>query len=101
MIGHLQQLHEQYADKGLVMLGVDFTDPKGVATAFLTSRHVTFPNVVDESPDARSVFGRKYQTLQNAAPCEYIIDRDGKVVKAWYGSGGNEGETLIQSLGIK
>ena len=73
MIGHLQQLHEQYADKGLVMLGVNTSDSRTVATAFLARYGVTSPNIVDNSQEASRIFNGEYQTTRNAAPCEYII----------------------------
>lgn len=101
MIGHLQQLHEQHGDKGLVMLGVNVTDSKSAVAAFLSSYGVTFPNIADQSQEARFVVQSKYQSTRGGVPLEYIIDRDGKVVRGWYGSGGNIGENLIRQLGVQ
>jgi len=102
MIGHLQQLHTQYKDKGLVMLGLNCYDPKATGLAFLRNYHVTFPNILDTSNEARSIIRDEYQAPgEEGAPLEYIIDRDGRIVAGWYGSGGNVGERTIGQLGIK
>jgi peroxiredoxin len=102
MIGHLQQLHKQYEDKGLVLLGLNCYDPKSTGLAFLRSYGVTFPNILDTSNEARSIVRDEYQAPgKGGVPLEYIIDRDGKIVIGWYGSGGNLGEKTLNRLGIK
>ena len=41
---HLQILHEKYKDKGLVILGFDFSDDKQIALDFLRENSATFPS---------------------------------------------------------
>lgn len=83
---HLQKLHERFADKGLVILGFDCADDKHIALEMLRDNGATFPNVIDSSDAAIQVCFRKYQGKWGAAvPMSYIIDREGKVVNAWYG----------------
>jgi len=102
MIGHLQQVYGKYKDKGVVLVGIDCSDSKATAAKFLKDHGVTFPNIVDSSSEAQKVVYREYQTSgQSAVPLEYIIDRDGKIVMGWYGSGGTTGERAIEKLGIK
>lgn len=102
MIGHLQRLYQRNGEKGLVLLGINCTDSKAAAVAFLRQNNVTFPNIIDTSQAARKVVLTEYQTPPaSAVPLEYIIDRDGKIVVGWYGSGGNTGQRALQELGIR
>jgi hypothetical protein len=85
---HLQELYARYKDKGLVILGCDPADDKKIALELLRENRVTFPNIVEDSEDARRVTEKDYPLA--AWPTSYIIDRDGKVVDAWVGY--DEGE---------
>jgi hypothetical protein len=83
---HLQEFHTKFADKGLVVLGFDACDDKKIALEMLQGNGVTFPNIVDASKAADEVCFQKYQRFNmSAVPMSYIIDRNGKVVDAWYG----------------
>jgi len=79
---HLQDLHERYADKGLVILGYNCADKKDLAKALLKKKRVTFDNVLDSSDAATKVAYRRYK--QSGVPLNYIIDREGRVVDAWH-----------------
>jgi peroxiredoxin len=99
---HLQELYAKYADKGLVVLGFDASDDKKIALEMLADNHVTFPNIIDASDTAHKVCFQQYQRYnRSAVPMSYLIDRDGKVVEAWYGY--DEGEprtiTALQKVG--
>ncbi len=80
---HLQRLHEQYADKGLVVLGFNCADKKDLARALLEKKGVTFPSVLDSSDGATNVAYRRYK--MSGVPLNYLIDREGRIVDAWYG----------------
>lgn len=82
---HLQSLHEQYQDKGFVVLGLNVTDDRRIARAFLQAHEVTFPTVLDASEIAEKIVSREYGNRTGGTPLSYIIDPDGKVVDAWYG----------------
>ena len=83
---HLQELHAKYKDKGLVILGFDASDHKEIALEMLRENGATFPNIIDSSDAAHKVCFQEYQRYNmSAVPMSYIIDRDGKVVDAWYG----------------
>ena len=74
-----------YKDKGLVVLGVNNADDRKIAVDYLKENGMTFPNVLDTSEAAWKVMGQ-YETLgMSAVPMTYVIDREGKVVAAWYG----------------
>jgi hypothetical protein len=99
---HLQELHARFADKGLVILGLDCSDDKKIALEMLHDNGATFPNIIDSSKAAVEVCFRKYQgKWHSAVPMSYIIDRDGKVADAWYGYEEGETKTLatLKKLG--
>jgi peroxiredoxin len=81
---HLQELYEKYRDKGLVVVGFNCSDNKGIARGMLSANGVTFPNVRDGSRVAWKVLDKGYHGT-GGVPLNYIIDREGKVVDAWYG----------------
>jgi hypothetical protein len=88
---HLQELYAKYSGKGLVVLGFNASDDKKIALEMLRANGVTFPNILDSSEAATTVCFRKYQgAYGSAVPMSYVIDREGKVVDAWYGY--DEGE---------
>ena len=78
----------KYKSKGLVILGFDASDDKKIALEMLRDNGATFPNIIDSSDAAMKVCFQQYQgRYGSAVPMNYIIDRDGKVVDAWYGGG--------------
>jgi len=82
---HLQSLYAEYGDKGLVILGLNFTDDRCIARAFLKANGATSPTVLDASQIAERVVWGGYGNKPLDVPLSYVIDRDGKVVDAWYG----------------
>jgi peroxiredoxin len=82
---HLQALHEQYGGKGLAILGLNFSDDQRIVRAFLKANGVTFPTILDTSHVARKVVWEHYGNRPFDVPLNYVIDRDGKVVDAWFG----------------
>ncbi len=80
---HLQELHEKYSDKGLVILGFNCADDKKIALEFIGENKATFPMILDSSEEAGRFSYMAYKCT--GVPLNYIIDREGKVVDAWYG----------------
>ena len=77
--------------QGLVVLGVNNADDRKIALAYLKENQVTFPIALDTSEAAIRAM-MQYETLgMSAVPMTYVIDREGKVVEAWYGY--DEGQT--------
>ena len=94
----------QYRDKGLVVLGFNCSDNKQIALEMLVDNGVTFPNVIDSSDAANEVCFQKYQgKWGSAVPMSYVIDREGKVVNAWYGyeQGHPKVKAFLEDAGIK
>ncbi len=82
---HLQDLYAKYKDKGLVILGFNEADDKKIALEMLHENGATFPSVLDSSAAAAKTQFQDYRA--NGVPLNYIIDRNGKIVDAWYGGG--------------
>ena len=62
---------------------------------------MTFPNALDTSEAAiRSMF--KLETLAgySAVPLNYVIDREGKVVDAWYDQDERRGKQALKQAGL-
>jgi peroxiredoxin len=80
---HLQKRYEEYKDKGVVVLGFNPADNRDMALEFLRDNSATFPNILDSSRVATSVAYDSYKV--SGWPTNYIIDREGMIVDAWYG----------------
>ncbi len=79
---YLQKLHEKYAGRGLVVLGVDTADKRQIALNLIEKHGLTFPCIIDSTTKAQTLM-RDYHI--SAAPTTYLIDREGKVAAAWIG----------------
>ena len=80
---HLQKRYEEFKDKGIVVLGFNSSDDKQIALDFMRDNNATFPNVLDSSYKAAKLMLDDYRS--SGVPLNYIIDRQGRVVEAWYG----------------
>ena len=98
---HLQILSEKYKDKGLVILGFNCSDDKQIALDFMRENSATFPSVLDSSDAAVKIGFMSYQ--MSGVPLNYIIDREGKIVEAWYGyeEGHKRALTALEKAGLK
>ncbi len=98
---HLQELYEKYKDKDLVILGFNCSDDKQIALDFLRENSATFPNILDSSVTAERTGRNGYR--MSGVPLNYIIDREGKVVDAWYGYEKDHKRAIaaLQKLGLK
>jgi peroxiredoxin len=66
-----------------VILGFNCSDDKKIALEFLSENGATFPTILDSSDAATKVSWSDYKG--SGVPLNYIIDKEGKVVDAWYG----------------
>lgn len=109
---HLQELYVKHKDKGLVILGFNCTDDKKIALEFMAENKAAFPTILDSSDAAQKVQFQDYRG--SGVPLNYIINRDGKIVDAWYGyekghrrakaalqkTGGDLAKSLHQNVGL-
>jgi peroxiredoxin len=79
----IQHFHNKYKDHGLVVLGLNEADDKQIASNFMRDAGATFSTILDSSEAAQDVAWKSYRTT--GVPVNYVLDRDGKVVDAWYG----------------
>lgn len=78
----LQSLHDRYAARGLVVLGVSI-DVGGTAKVkkHLAAKKFTYPIAMDsEKQPAWEAYGVK------AVPAAFLLDREGRIVAQWTGS---------------
>jgi thiol-disulfide isomerase/thioredoxin len=75
---HLQSIAERYADKGVVVLGInqDTPDHRAAVDAFLEDKAITFPQILDPDDAIATRFG------VSALPTTVIVDAEG-IVQAW------------------
>jgi cytochrome c biogenesis protein CcmG/thiol:disulfide interchange protein DsbE len=69
----LQAVYEQYKDRGVVFLGVDWTDIEGDALNYLKRFGISYAN----GPDLQTKIGPLYRLT--GVPETYVIDRDGNI----------------------
>lgn len=69
----LQATYEKYKDKGVVFLGVDWTDIEGDARNYLSRFGINYAN----GPDLGTKIGPRYHI--SGVPETYVIDRNGNV----------------------
>jgi thiol-disulfide isomerase/thioredoxin len=67
----LERAQQQYRDRGLVVLGVDFQEQDSEIQGFLQEVGVTFPSAVDRTGEAAR------QWRATGLPTTFLIDRDG------------------------
>lgn len=93
---HLQSLSEKFGSGDFLMLGVvlESGDPEEIQ-AFIAEKEIRYPQVLGEEGTKES-FGPFL-----GYPTKYLIDREGRVVKRYFGMMGDEladdVETLIES----
>ena len=98
---HLQELYLQYKDHELVILGLNASDDKQIALDFMRDNGATFPTILDSSDAALKTSFQDYRA--SGVPLNYIIDREGKIVDAWYGyeEGHSRAIAALQKMGGK
>jgi TonB family protein len=79
---HIEKLHKDFKDRGLVVLGVNNEDVE-VARAFVKQKGYTFTTLVDGGKEVTMKYG------VSGIPQVFIIDREGKV--KWHALGYSPG----------
>ncbi|MBI4723147.1 MAG: redoxin domain-containing protein, partial [Candidatus Stahlbacteria bacterium] len=98
---YIQKIYEKLKSKGLCVLGFNCADDKEIVIKYFEKNKITFPNILDNSEEARKT-GQKY--YNNKVPLHYIIDRDGKIFDTYIGYDGKEYqeiEKILEQLDVK
>lgn len=73
----LQAIHEDYAEQGVTLIGVNVRDAEGPARAFEETYKITYSSMPD--PDAEIMYSLRGQVAPNAVPSTLVLDREGRV----------------------
>lgn len=73
----LQAIHEDYAEQGVRLVGVNVRDTAGPAQAFEDTYGITYPSMPDL--DAEIMYALRGQVAPNAVPSTLVLDREGRV----------------------
>lgn len=76
----LEQLHIDYRDEGLHVLGVNMGEPRGLVREYLAEQRLTFPILLDEN----AAVGGSYRT--HSLPTSVVVDREGRVSSVLVGA---------------
>jgi peroxiredoxin len=79
---------------------VNNADDRKIALDYLKENGITFPNALDTSEAAWKVMGQYEMLGMSAVPMTYVIDREGKVVAAWYGFDKDAAKKALKQLGL-
>ncbi len=82
---HIEKLHRDFKDQGLVVLGVNSEEAE-VARAFVKERGYTFTTLIDEGKEVAA----KYEVT--GIPQVFIINREGKI--KWHALGYGSGREI-------
>ena len=70
---HIQALHDQFKDKGLMVVGIDTNEPAEKASKYFVDEKYTFANLLGSGSDVIKNYGA------NGIPLVVLIDKDGVV----------------------
>jgi peroxiredoxin len=87
---YLQQLHDQYGEKELAVLGLNIGEDAAHVAEFARDAVFTFPLLVGADPDVTT----KYSVT--AYPMAFVVDRNGKI--AFAGSPTDEPGALLHAV---
>lgn len=67
----IQKVYNQYKDRGLAVLGVNFGENQKVVTTFVNKMDISFPVILDRQAKTASSYG------VTSLPVTFLIDTDG------------------------
>lgn len=95
LMPRIQKMHEDWAAKGLVVLGLDVGEDAEQVTKFAKEQKYTFRLLLDAEPEVTSRY------FVEAYPTTFVIGRDGKILFRELGGGNADGlvNAVRQALG--
>ena len=70
-IPYLQQVHEEWSDKGVVLLAVNMGESPSEVEQFVGGNNLSFPVLLDVRQEVAQMYGIRY------IPSTFFIDKDG------------------------
>lgn len=94
---HLQSLYGKLKKSGLAIVSVNLMDDAKTITKYLKDNKFTVPNVMDKGQ--KSGAAAKFKVV--AAPTNYLVDKNGKII--WSALGFDEAgmKAAIKKAGFK
>jgi cytochrome c biogenesis protein CcmG/thiol:disulfide interchange protein DsbE len=94
-MAYLEKIHENYRDKGLVMVAISNDDPKTVnkVKPFIKGRRYKFLVLLDMSQEVSNLYH-----VQNVMPTDYLIDARGHVRKIYSGYKAGDEVTIEKDI---
>ena len=83
---YLQQVHEQWSSKGLILLAVNFRESRTEVNIFMETNDLTFRVLLDTSGSTTQQYNVR------AIPTTFFIDRDGTIKDIQFGPFQNQAE---------
>jgi thiol-disulfide isomerase/thioredoxin len=77
---YLQQIHNEWTDRGLVLLAIDLGESSATVKSYLQSNNLSLPVLLD----TRQEVGQKYN-IRNI-PTTFFIDKDGIIREIFFGA---------------
>ena len=78
-MNHLQQLHDQYAGQGLIVLAINVGETRGRIAAFVADHGYTFTVLLDTDERVTDAYGVR------GIPHTLVVDQDGKISHISFG----------------
>ena len=82
LMPHIQQMHEQLASQGLIILGLDVGEDAATVAKFAKKQSYTFQLLLDAEPEVTSRY------FVQSYPTTFVIDRAGRIAYRDMGGGG-------------
>ena len=91
----IEQVHREYARRGLVVLAVNMEEPRDKVSAWARDRGLTMDVLLDPTGDVNAAWNVTH------SPMVFVIGRDGRVIARAIGNRpwtGPEGRALLDAL---
>ena len=97
----LMELHKEYGDKGLRIIGVSVDDEKTSVTHFLEQTTINYP-IVFRAGTSNTAFTQAFDPIQSI-PTIYLFDQSGKIITKHMGftSEHKLKKIILPSIGIE
>jgi thiol-disulfide isomerase/thioredoxin len=90
----LEKLHQDYAAKGLVILGIDVGESRETVEKFLKTRNIPYPIIMGDEAGIPAAYG------VSVFPTFVMIAPDGRIVSHQFGLNESALGTIVSKAGL-